>query len=67
MVGGVIMFIIPVIATDDGSISAADPAPEDAIGTITTPDGVEVYMPGDEALYGARLAELARLAAQEQQ
>ena len=55
------MFIIPVITTEDGSISASEPAPDDAICTITTPDGCEVYMPGDEQL----LAE--RLAAQEQQ
>ena len=55
------MFIIPVITAEDGSISASEPAPADAICTITTPAGCEVYMPGDEAL----LAE--RLAAQEQQ
>ena len=50
------MFIIPVITTEDGSISASDPAPEDAICTITTPAGCEVYMPGDEAMLADRLA-----------
>ena len=55
------MFIIPVITADDCSISASESAPEEAICTITTPSGCEVYMPGDEHL----LAE--RLAAQEQQ
>ena len=55
------MFIIPVNTAEDGSISAAELAPAEAICTITTPAGVEVYMPGDEHL----LAE--RLAAQEQQ
>ena len=55
------MFTIPVITAEDGSISAAESAPEETICTITTPAGCEVYMPGDEQL----LAE--RLAAQEQQ
>lgn len=55
------MFIIPVIVDESGSIMASDPIPKEAICTITTPAGCEVYMPGDEQL----LAE--RLAAQEQQ
>lgn len=55
------MFIIPVITTEDGSISASEPAPAEAICTITTPEGCEVYMPGDEQM----LAD--RIAAQEQQ
>lgn len=55
------MYIIPVITAEDGSISASEPAPADAICTITTPDGCEVYMSGDDV----RLAE--RLASQEQQ
>lgn len=55
------MYTLSVITADDGSISASEPAPAEAICTITTPDGCEVYMPGDEAT----LAE--RLAAQEQQ
>ena len=55
------MFTIPVITAEDGSISASEPAPEEAICTITTPDGCEVYMPGDED------ALAIRLAAQEQQ
>ena len=55
------MFTIPIITADDGSIIASEPAPADAICTITTPAGCEVYMPEDEHL----LAE--RLAAQEQQ
>ena len=50
------MFIIPVITTEDGSISASEPAPAEAICTITTPDGCEVYMPGDEDALSARLA-----------
>ena len=51
------MHIIPVITAEDGSISAAEPAPAEAICTITTPAGVEVYMPGDEHLLAASLAE----------
>ena len=51
------MINIPVITAEDGSISAAEPAPADAICTITTPDGCEVYLPGDEELLAARLAE----------
>jgi hypothetical protein len=48
------MFTIPVITAEDGSISAAEPAPAEAICTITTPDGCEVYMPGDEEALVAR-------------
>lgn len=51
------MFTIPVNTTEDGSIKAAESAPEEAICTITTPDGCEVYMPGDEEALAARLAE----------
>ena len=51
------MFAIPVITAEDGSIKAAEPAPAEAICTITTPDGCEVYLPGDEELLAARLAE----------
>ena len=51
------MFIIPVITAEDGSISASEPAPVETICTITTPDGCEVYMPGDEEVLAARLAE----------
>lgn len=51
------MFTIPVITAADGSIRAAQPAPEESICTITTPSGCEVYMPGDEELLAARLAE----------
>lgn len=50
------MFTIPVITAEDGSISAYDPAPAEAICTITTPEGCEVYMPGDEDTLAARLA-----------
>lgn len=50
------MYIITVITVEDGSIYASEPAPADAICTITTPDGCEVYMPGDEALLAERLA-----------
>ena len=51
------MYIIPVIVDESGSIMADDPIPKEAICTITTPDGCEVYMPGDEELLAARLAE----------
>ena len=51
------MFTIPIITTEDGSIKAAESAPAEAICTITTPDGCEVYMPGDEELLADRLAE----------
>ena len=51
------MFTIPVITAEDGSISAAEPAPAEAICTITTPAGCEVYMPGDEGALAARLVE----------
>ena len=50
------MFTIPVITADDGSIIASEPAPAEAICTITTPAGCEVYMPGDEQLLAERLA-----------
>ena len=50
------MFTIPVITAEDGSIYASEQAPDDAICTITTPAGCEVYMPGDEELLAARLA-----------
>ena len=49
------MFTIPVITAEDGSIGAAESAPVEAICTITTPDGCEVYMPGDEQLLAIRL------------
>lgn len=49
------MFIIPVITAEDGSISASEPASSEAICTITTPAGCEVYMPGDEQLLAERL------------
>ena len=52
------MLTIPVITAEDGSISTAEPAPAEAICTITTPAGCEVYMPGDEQLLAARLPEL---------
>ena len=50
------MITIPVIAATDGSISASELSPSDAICTITTPAGCEVYMPGDEQMLAARLA-----------
>ena len=50
------MFIIPVITAEDGSIKAAESAPAEAICTITTPEGCEVYLPGDEQLLAERLA-----------
>ena len=51
------MFVIPVITAEDGSISASEPAPAEAICTITTPAGCEVYMPGDEKELSIRLSE----------
>ena len=42
------MHTLPVTTWPDGSISASEPAPAEAICTITTPAGCEVYMPGDE-------------------
>lgn len=51
------MFTIPVITAADGSISASEPAPEEAICTITTPDGCTVYEIGDEEALAARLTE----------
>lgn len=50
------MITIPVVTAADGSISAAEPAPAEAICTITTPAGCEVYMPGDEQALAIRLA-----------
>lgn len=52
------MITIPVITAADGSISATEPASADAICTITTPAGCDVYMPGDEALLAERLVVL---------
>ena len=49
------MFTIPVITAEDGSISAAESAPEEAICTVTTPEGCQVYMPGDEEALAERL------------
>ena len=51
------MFTIQVITAEDGSIRASESAPAEAICTVTTPAGCEVYMPGDEELLAARLAE----------
>ena len=51
------MFITPINTAEDGSISASEPAPAETICTITTPAGCEVYMPGDEEVLAARLAE----------
>ena len=42
------MMIIPVKTLEDGSIVAEYPAPDDAVMTVTTPNGVAVYMQGDE-------------------
>ena len=61
------MFIIPVNTAEDGSISASEPAPDDAICTITTPQGCEVYMPGDEGLLAERLAAQDQLTNEESQ
>ena len=61
------MFIIPVITAEDGSISAAEAVPAETICTITTPDGCEVYMPGDEEALAVRLAEQEQEQEQQQQ
>lgn len=61
------MFIIPVNTAPDGSISASEPASSEAICTITTPAGCEVYMPGDEALLADRLAAQEQLNNEESQ
>ena len=42
------MYIIPVIIDESGSIMAAEPIPKDAMRTVITPDGCQVFMPGDE-------------------
>lgn len=52
------MYMLSVITWPDGSISASEPAPAEAICTITTPAGCEVYMPGDEQLLAERLAKV---------
>ena len=52
------MITIPVITAADGSISTAEPAPAEAICTITTPAGCEVYMLGDEQLLTERLTKI---------
>ena len=49
------MYIIPVMVDESGSIMAAEPIPKEAICTITTPDGCEVYMHGDEEALSAHL------------
>lgn len=61
------MFTIPVITAADGSISASESAPDDAICTITTPAGCDVYMPGDETLLAERLATQDQLTNEESQ
>lgn len=50
------MIVIPVTVGADGSISSVESAPSDAICTITTPTGCEVYMPGDEEILANRLS-----------
>ena len=49
------MIVIPVTTGPDGSISASETASADAICTVTTPAGCEVYIPGDEQLLAERL------------
>ena len=51
------MYIVPVIVDESGSIMAAELTQKEAICTITTPAGCEVYLPGDEEVLAARLAE----------
>ena len=49
------MLIIPVATSDEGGIYALFNAPAEAICTVTTPAGCEVYVPGDEQLLAERL------------
>ena len=48
------MKILPVKYVD-GVLMVAEPLPETAISTYLSPDGCEVYMPGDEQLLAERL------------
>lgn len=41
------MYIIPVITNEGGSIMAAEPIPKEAIRTVITPEGCQVFMPDD--------------------
>lgn len=50
------MITLPVEEVD-GCWRVAEPVPENAISTALSPDGCIVYMPGDEELLAARLAE----------
>ena len=61
------MLMIPVDVAADGTISASEPASSEAICTITTPAGCEVYMPGDEVLLADRLAAQDQLTNEESQ
>ena len=51
------MYIVPVTVDESGSIMAAEPIPKEAIMTIITPDGCQVFIPGDEQMLAERLAE----------
>lgn len=42
------MHIIPVIVDESGAIMAAEPIPKEVIRTVITPEGCQVFMPGDE-------------------
>lgn len=42
------MYIIPVIIDESGSIMASEPIPKEAIRTVITPDGCQVFMPDDD-------------------
>lgn len=41
------MYIIPVVSDESGSLMAAEPIPKEAIRTVITPDGCQVFMPED--------------------
>lgn len=41
------MILIPVVVDESGSLMAAEPIPKEAIMTIITPDGCQVFMTGD--------------------
>lgn len=43
------MITLPVEEID-GCLRVAEPIPENAISTALSPDGCEVYLPGDEEL-----------------
>ena len=41
------MYIIPVIVDEVGCLMASEPIPKEAIRTVITPEGCQVFMPED--------------------